>query len=76
MQTSGGVISITNYLYCVLQVDKFEIEAVDLSSLTKLTAGHDGHGAGAGWYLDKIIIRPSPDDKQFEHKSFLFECKR
>ncbi|XP_013396607.1 lipoxygenase homology domain-containing protein 1 isoform X2 [Lingula anatina] len=54
------------------QLDLFEIEAVDMKDLTKVTVGHDGSGLGSGWYLDKIIITESPQAK----KKYLFNCDR
>lgn len=56
------------------QMDEFEIEAVTLSKLHKIRIGHDGKGAGAGWFLDKVVIIPKdPKDKQGE---VTFNCNR
>jgi hypothetical protein len=39
------------------KVDLFSVEStVDVGKLEKLTVGHDGQGAGAGWYLDWIEV--------------------
>ncbi|KAL8614278.1 hypothetical protein ACOMHN_007616 [Nucella lapillus] len=45
------------------QVDEFEIEAVTLMKLRKIRIGHDGRGSGAGWFLDKVVVRQMDTDK-------------
>ena len=64
-----AVTAVTSYW---LQVDEFELEAVDLSELTSLTVGHDGRGIGAGWYLNKILIKESSDAT----KVYVFQCDK
>ena len=53
------------------KVDVFDIEAVDLDRPTKVIVGHDGRGRGAGWFVDKVIIRETTNDQQF-----YFPCER
>ncbi|KAJ8306151.1 hypothetical protein KUTeg_016696 [Tegillarca granosa] len=50
------------------QDDMFEIEAVSLGKLQKLIIGHDGTGAGEGWYLEKVIIK--------ETEESVFQCDK
>ncbi|XP_041435163.1 lipoxygenase homology domain-containing protein 1-like [Xenopus laevis] len=39
------------------RIDIYNIEiAALLSPLTRVTIGHDGHGVGAGWYCEKVIV--------------------
>lgn len=38
-------------------MDEFEVEAVSLLELKKIRIGHDGSGFGAGWFLDKVVIK-------------------
>eukprot|EP01048_Picozoa_sp_COSAG05_P003977 COSAG05_NODE_197_length_14521_cov_113.902995_2_plen_373_part_00 len=52
------------------QVDVFALEAAGLGPLEKVRIGHDGTGAGAGWYLDKVVVKP-PGLPEIN-----FECKR
>ncbi|XP_078332217.1 lipoxygenase homology domain-containing protein 1-like isoform X5 [Crassostrea virginica] len=47
------------------QCDIFEIEAVTLEKIKKVEIGHDGKGIGAGWYLEKVIIK-RPDKPKFD----------
>ena len=60
-------------LHFSLQVDIFEIDAVDLLEITKVLAGHDATDAGSGWYLDKVIVRVTVDG---ETKCCEFPCNR
>lgn len=57
-------------LYC--QVDVFTFEAVTLKKLSKIRIGHDGKNAGAGWFLDKVVIKQDGTDKFNQ----VFECNR
>lgn len=57
-----------------LQMDEFDIEAVTLHKLKMIRIGHDGHGAGAGWYLEKVVIFPK--DRSKEKSEVTFECNR
>ena len=52
-------------------MDTFEIQAIDLDTVTKVTVGHDGKGAGAGWLLEKVVVH-DPKDKSFK----VFKCDR
>jgi len=36
-----------------------KIEAADVGPLLKIRVGHDGAGAFAGWFLDKVIPLPT-----------------
>ncbi|XP_052774352.1 lipoxygenase homology domain-containing protein 1-like isoform X2 [Mya arenaria] len=54
------------------QVDVFFVEAVSLGALQRCVIGHDGTGAGEGWYLEQVTIKEdehSPDE-------FVFPCNR
>ncbi|XP_064626993.1 lipoxygenase homology domain-containing protein 1-like isoform X2 [Lineus longissimus] len=53
-------------------VDEFDLEAVDLQDLTHIVIGHDGFGAGSGWFLDKVVIKESEETK----REFVFDCNR
>lgn len=37
----------------------FEIEVVILEKIKKIEIGYDGKGIGAGWYLEKVVIKYS-----------------
>lgn len=52
--------------------DVFIIEAVKLKKIRKIIIGHDGSGPGAGWFLDKIIVKQIGDSRYDQ----AFECKR
>ncbi|XP_071964229.1 uncharacterized protein [Antedon mediterranea] len=54
------------------QIDVFELQAVTVMKPTKVIVGHDGKGAGTGWYLHKVVIRESSDSKT----EFIFTCNR
>ena len=53
-------------------MDEFLIEAVSLKGLQKVRVGHDSSGPGAGWFLDKVVIK-DPEDNTKEH---VFPCNR
>ena len=53
-------------------MDEFLIEAVSLKGLQKVRMGHDSSGAGAGWFLDKVVIK-DPEDNT---KEYVFPCNR
>lgn len=53
-------------------LDVFSIEAVRLKKLSKIRIGHDGKGAGAGWFLEKVVIK----EEGAEGPSTTFECNR
>lgn len=50
----------------------FTVEAVQLGALKRVIVGHDGTGAGFGWFLEKVIIKESPKAR-FEQ---VFDCRR
>lgn len=54
------------------QVDIFTIEAVTLLKMNKVIIGHDGKGAGAGWFLDKVVVKQEGSEKY----DCVFECGR
>jgi hypothetical protein len=41
------------------------IEAMDLGDLTKIRIGHDNKGLGAGWFLDKVVVKNLRTDDEF-----------
>ncbi len=64
-----------------IQVDLFEIDSVSLGKLTHAVVGHDGEGAGEGWFLEKIVVQEGeeadyqwtfPCRKYVVHSLFLF----
>lgn len=62
-------IIFLQYSYCKIfvgffQCDVFEIEAVTLEKIKKIEIGHDGKGIGAGWYLEKVVIK-HPDKPKY-----------
>ncbi len=59
-------------LFIAIQVDVFELEAVDLSELRRVVIGHDVATVGDGWKLDRVIIKPGPDSNQ----RAVFPCRR
>ena len=56
----------------MFQMDLFDLEAVDLQKLTKVIVGHDGKEAGAGWFLNQVIIKESSESK----RRYVFKCNR
>ncbi|XP_038056107.1 uncharacterized protein LOC119728107 [Patiria miniata] len=54
------------------QMDVFEIEAVYLGRLLKVTVGHDGKDPGQGWLLEKVVVKESKNAKN----ETLFPCKK
>lgn len=48
------------------------VEAVNLKRLKKIRIGHDGSKPGAGWFLDKVVVKQM-DDSSTETD---FECNR
>ncbi|XP_033751254.1 lipoxygenase homology domain-containing protein 1-like isoform X2 [Pecten maximus] len=53
-------------------VDMFTLEAVTLLKMNKVIIGHDGKGAGSGWFLDKVVVKQEGSDKY----DYTFECER
>jgi len=47
------------------QTDEFGLELFDLGELKKIRIGHDNHGFGASWFLDKVIIKNEKDGKEW-----------
>ena len=45
---------------------------MDLGDIDKVTIGHDGTGAGAGWFLKKVVIM----DPRNEQQSTTFNCNK
>ncbi|XP_061166198.1 lipoxygenase homology domain-containing protein 1-like [Saccostrea echinata] len=52
------------------KVDTFIVEAVDLGRLENIIIGHDGKGAEAAWFLEKVSVKEGVDAK---HK-YIFTC--
>ena len=44
-------------------MDEFVLEAVDLKRLKKIRIGHDGSKPGAGWFLDKVVVKQMGDSR-------------
>lgn len=53
-------------------MDVFKIEAVTLKHLKKIRIGHNGKRAGAGWFLNKVIVKQDGNSKYDQ----TFECNR
>ena len=45
---------------------------MNLKDLEKIRIGHDGKGPGAGWFLDKVVIKDPSDPL----KEYNFPCER
>lgn len=60
-------------LICILylQRDVFEIMAVDLLDIKKVIVGLDGKGKGQRWFLDRVIVKVSSDNKENVYR---FDC--
>lgn len=43
--------------FFVFQTDVYRINAVSLGSLYRVVIGHDGIEPGAGWFLEKIVVK-------------------
>ena len=54
------------------KVDVFTIEAVQLKRLEKIRIGHNGKRPGAGWFLNKVVVRQDGSSKYDQ----TFECNR
>ena len=55
-------------------MDTFEVEAVGLEELTSVMLSHDGHGHGAGIFVDKVMVREKDTDRS--NIQYLFPCGR
>ncbi|XP_016111282.1 lipoxygenase homology domain-containing protein 1 [Sinocyclocheilus grahami] len=53
--------------------DEFIIEAVSIGQVRRIRIGHDGHGGGCGWFVDKAVIR---EEGQAESQAVEFPCNR
>ena len=53
-------------------MDEFILEAVTLKKLKKIRIGHDASNPGAGWFLDKVVVRQT-DNPDYDTT---FECNR
>ncbi|XP_030851151.1 lipoxygenase homology domain-containing protein 1 isoform X3 [Strongylocentrotus purpuratus] len=53
-------------------VDVFTLEAVTLRQMKRIRIGHDGSGAGAGWFLDKVVVTEEGKSKS----EMVFPCQR
>ena len=56
----------------MFQVDEFIVEAVTVKKFSKIRIGHDGENPGAGWFLDKVVVR-QVDNPDYDTT---FECGR
>lgn len=52
--------------------DVFRFEAVDLGQLQRVVIGHDGIGHGAGWFLEKIVVK----EDRVGSEEYIFRCGR
>ena len=50
----------------------FYIEAVSLGHLQRCVIGHDGTGAGEGWYLEQVSVKES----DYPRDEYIFPCNR
>ena len=57
----------------ILQVDVFEIEAVELLDIRKVIIGHDEIEGGSGLFLDKLAVY-APTEQGI--RVSIFECNR
>ena len=46
--------------------DVFEISTNNVGEISKVNVSHDGEGAGAGWYLDKVSVKNIANSKTYE----------
>nr|XP_032809632.1 lipoxygenase homology domain-containing protein 1-like [Petromyzon marinus] len=53
--------------------DEFVLEAVSLGRLDRVRIGHDGKGASAGWFLERVEVR---DKSRPEGPAQVFPCSR
>ena len=54
------------------KLDVFRIEAVTLKKIKKIRIGHDGKGAGDGWFLKGVTVKQENSSKYDQ----TFECNR
>lgn len=52
-------------------LNTYELEAVDLNKLERITLGHDGVGHGAGLYVSHVSIQPKDTSDVY-----YFSCER
>ncbi|XP_016373226.1 lipoxygenase homology domain-containing protein 1 [Sinocyclocheilus rhinocerous] len=53
--------------------DEFIIEAASIGQVRRIRIGHDGHGGGCGWFVDKTVVR---EEGQAESQAVEFPCNR
>jgi len=53
------------------RIDIFRHESLDLGDLKEITIGHDGHGIGCAWFLDKVFIV-----NERINQRWIFPCKQ
>ena len=53
------------------RTDVFRVEAADLGALHKIRIGHDNHGLGASWFLDRVEVEVPSSARRF-----VFNCGR
>ena len=51
-----------------MQMDLFELEAVQLLKPRRVIVGHDR--SGSGWFLDKVVIKEARNAK----REYVFPC--
>jgi len=62
----------------VLQVDTYDIRAVDILEPTVLVIGHDCMDAGAGWFLKKVVVMCG-NKQELDYQEiprYVFPCHR
>lgn len=50
----------------------FLVEAVSLGNLQRCVIGHDGTGAGEGWFLEQVVIKENENATE----EYVFPCNR
>lgn len=45
-----------------LQVDEFEIKALDIGPISKVVVGHKSQGRGNGWMCERLSVRTDKDE--------------
>ena len=57
-----------------VQVDVFEVDAVDLMNVTQVIVGHDDKEAGRGWFVHRVCVRVANGDSAGSY--WMFPCDR
>ena len=60
------------HICTLFQTDIFEVRAIDLGTLKKVTIGHTKKGRGKGWFCDQVKIRTTED----ADTEVLFPCNQ